>query len=397
MTKILHCSDFHLRDREIEECEKCLAFLVDTAESEAVDLVVIAGDIFDSQDVKLDSKSARLAIKTVSALADIAPVAIVLGTPSHDGKAPEILRFARGKYNIEVASMPEQIYLQHGDFFREFKPDIKPDAILSLVNQPTKQFFQTSSGVAVSDQELGQAMSGIFAGFGAKAAGYDCPHVLVGHFNVSGAQLSTGQVMTGRDIEVSGDQLWLADAELHLLGHIHKPQQIQGNIFYSGSIYHENWGEIEDKGFYIHEVDPLSGVWASRFVETPCKRLVRIKDDLTAHNYLSSLCPLQDVETAHVRYDITAWQDGVEGIHKPTIEKAILEAGALSVDIRIIRVPRQTVRSEAVLKADSLRDKIQKMAELKGEEVEWSVLMKAESLEGRQADELLGKIARGEA
>ena len=171
--KLLHAADLHLRDRDLEEAEKCIDFLIETAKEEAVDLVVIAGDIFHSQDIKMDSRAAVLAIKTVSALADIAPVAIILGTSSHDGHAPEILRFAKGNCPIRVASVPEQFILEAGEFKTEADNEgfgFQPEAILTLIPQPTKQFFQTATGIEGSDQEIGQAMSGLFAGFGAQAA-----------------------------------------------------------------------------------------------------------------------------------------------------------------------------------------------------------------------------------
>jgi DNA repair exonuclease SbcCD nuclease subunit len=77
--KILHSADWHVRDKDIEEITKCLGFLVETARTEGTDLITIAGDCFDSRDIKLDSQSAKLVIKIISELADICPVAVVLG------------------------------------------------------------------------------------------------------------------------------------------------------------------------------------------------------------------------------------------------------------------------------------------------------------------------------
>ncbi len=82
--KLLHTSDFHARDKDIEEVEKCLNFLIEKAREENIDLCIIAGDLFDSADIKLDSLSAKVVVKTVSSLADICPVAIITGTPSHE-------------------------------------------------------------------------------------------------------------------------------------------------------------------------------------------------------------------------------------------------------------------------------------------------------------------------
>jgi exonuclease SbcD len=396
--KILHTADWHLREKDIDEAEKCLNFLVETARSEKVDLIINAGDTFDSQEIKLDSKAARLAVRIVSELADIAPVVIIIGTSSHDGKSPEILQFAKGIFPVHVSAVPEQVYfIKDGNAFRESGEGYSPQAIITMIPQPAKQFFQTNSGIADSDQEIGQAMSGLFSGFGVQAEGFDCPHILIGHFNMSGAMLSNGQVRTGMDIEVSVEQMMFARPDIVCLGHIHKSQRLGAHTYYSGSLYHQNWGELEAKGFFIHEFIEEE-LTSSRFIETPAKKLLRLQEDFTAdvgHMELDAVLysyGREELSGAYIRCDFTVWQDQAEEIDKEKIKEFFLSAGTLDVDIRIIRVPRQNVRSEAVLKADRLRDKIQKMAELKGEQVEWSVLMKAELLEDTMPDELIAAV-----
>jgi len=253
--KIIHISDEHIRDKDIEEIEKCLSFIVKTACTEAPDLIISAGDLFDSQDIKMGSRAARAAVQFISALADIAPVAIVTGTASHEGTAPEILRYARGAYDVFVATYPQQVYLEDGFLFDRPAGDKIPECIVTLIPQPTKQFFQTRAGIEAAELEIGQAMGGLFAGFGAQAANYPgAPHILVYHGCISGGQASNGQLMTGRDIEVSRDQLALSGASLILCGHLHLPQELPGNIFYSGSIYANNIGEDHKHGFYVHEI-----------------------------------------------------------------------------------------------------------------------------------------------
>jgi len=288
--KILAMADQHIRDRDIEEITCCLDFIVETAKSEKPDLIISAGDFFHNADVKLDSPSAKLAIRTVSALADIAPIAILVGTASHDGMAPEIFTFAKGSHDKIVSVMPEQLYLSacsapfitpssDGNLYRSWLPGREqPAAVITMVPPVTKQFFQSRSDISGVDREIGEAMYGLFLGFGAQAAEYRSPHILVGHFNVSGATLSNSQVMTGRDIEVSRDQIALAHADLVTLGHIHLPQQIGENIFYSSSIYPVTVGEDHAHGFYIHELaaDNLGKQINSRFIETPCRKLLLI-------------------------------------------------------------------------------------------------------------------------
>ena len=390
--KLLHAADLHLRDRDLEEAEKCIDFLIETAKEEAVDLVVIAGDIFHSQDIKMDSRAAVLAIKTVSALADIAPVAIILGTSSHDGHAPEILRFARGAWPIRVASAPEQIYLQGETFYsRQGDPELSsaPEAIISLIPQPTKQFFQTAAGVEGSDQEIGQAMSGLFAGFGAQAAAYPgVPHILAYHGCVTGGKASNNQLMTGRDIEISRDQLAMSGAGLVLCGHLHLPQELPGNIFYSGSIYPIDIGENHKHGFWIHK---LSGELSSLFVETPCKRIVRFKFDMTAGEKIT--IPFEGIVGAAVRIDVTVFQDETGQVSRETIIENLKRWGAESIDIKVSPVPRETIRASAVLAAQTLKDEFLEMSLLRGEQIDPEILVMAEKLENLPGEELLKEVA----
>ena len=388
--KILHCADLHIRENDLAEINGCLQKIVSTAQGELPGLAVIAGDIFDSRDVKLDSQSAITAISFISALADICPVAIVIGTPSHDGNAPDIMRYTGGKKcDVIVCSVPEQLYLYRGSIYREkMAGNLQPDAVLSMIPQPTKRFFQSGSDIRTADQEIGQAMSGIFAGF--RAVEYTCPHILVYHGGVSGAKLPSGQIRVGMDIEVSTDQMMLAGPDLICMGHIHQKQQIGDRSFYSGPIYATKIDEQGPNGFYIHHINHPE---ESRhvFIETPCKKVVRYTFDYTA-----SVKPLdgdaENVAGSHIRIDAKVWQDEVEKIDFEAMKGELLRWGAESVDIRIIRVPRENVRAASVLQAESLRDKVQRMAELRNEEIGWSVLLKAEVLENKPADELFGAI-----
>ncbi len=247
--------------------------------------------------------------------------------------------------------------------------------------------------------EIGQAMSGLFAGFGAQSAAYPgVPHILVTHLNVNGCRLANGQIRTGMDIEVSVDQMMMSNPDLICLGHIHKAQQLGDRTFYSGPIYSTKIDEEGPMGFWIHENGPrqVKDEWLSLFIETPCKRTVRYKFDTTemyAEDWLENVCP--EVEGAFVRIDLTAWQDEAKGIDKEKIEKHYMEAGALSVDIRINAVPRVNVRAESVLAATTLREEISEMAKLRGEEFDADVLAKAEILENTPPDELLGRISGG--
>lgn len=389
--KVLQSSDWHLRDKNIDELTDCINFLTQTAKDKAVDLIVIAGDIFDSRDIRLDSRAAKLAIKTVSALADIAPVAVILGTPSHDGAAPEILRYARGAHFIHVSTIPEQIYLTGGELGNSTGiGNIKPQAVLTMIPQPTKQYLNQGS-ISESNETISQAMSAMLAGFGAQAAHYShVPHLLIGHWNISGSKLSNGQTLTGQEIDISIDQMALTNASAHMIGHIHLPQQMSDRTFYSGSLCPLNWGENHDHGFYLHEFD-ADDLAKSEFILSPCRKMSRFVIDLTAGETIT--LPFESVAGSSVRVDIRVYQDEAAAVGKEEITANLMRWGAVDADVRLIRVPRQTVRSEAVLKVETLRDKLIAMAALKGETVSESILRKADALEAGIIEEAMERAA----
>ena len=106
--KVLHTADWHLRGKNLDEIHKCLLFIVDRALKERPDVIVISGDLTDSRALQLESKSAHVLFEIIPRMLDIAPVAVVTGTPSHDGKTALTLRSCRGAYNILVSDMPGQ-------------------------------------------------------------------------------------------------------------------------------------------------------------------------------------------------------------------------------------------------------------------------------------------------
>ena len=398
--KIIHSADWHYADRDHDEIEKCVDAMIKRGREEEPDLIVVSGDITDSQNLKLDSRSAKTICRQFSELADIAPVVNIIGTPSHDGRSAEILRYVQGTYQIHISEKPEQLYLVGEGLYTADSgiPSDLVEAVITQIPTPTKQFFQSENSITESDQQIAEALSHLFGAFGTMAERFSCPHILNGHFQVGGAFVSETQQLIGRDIEVSTDQLAMSNADLVCLGHIHKAQEMPGNIFYAGSIYRKSFGEMEDKGFYLHEISPAeldSYLLSSRFVETPTRKLVKWDEDFTkAPIGEEFIFNTEQVEGAHLKLDFRVWQDEAGQINQAELERSLLDAGAVKVDINLIRIPRETVRCARVLQMETLREKVTEMAALRLEEVSEEILTKADLLETMNEDELVRVAGR---
>lgn len=402
--KIIQIGDIHTRERDLPEVMRCLETVYQTALEEKPDLIINTGDTFDHRDVRLDSDTAREIFRFFSRLAGIAPIAMLIGTPSHDGQAAKILDHASFGHNVIVSDRPEQLIMIDGEIYRlNNAPPLKQhrdiEAVISMVPTPTKQFWSSESDIKTTDAEISEAMTGMFAGFGAQAAEFECLHILVGHFSVRGAAISATQVMIGREIEIGKEQIALANADLVCLGHIHLQQFIEPNIYYQGSLYRTNYGEVEAKGFMVHDLRPDGR--ESHFVETPARKLVKNTMDLRDNGgiqefdaVLYSLVNPDEIRESSVKIEFTVWQDEAEQLDKEEIRQFYLSAGASDVDVRIIRVPRENVRSERMLKLTTLRDKVTERANLNKEpELPESLLYKCDMMEQTDPDAIFTRLA----
>ena len=400
--KIIHTADWHFNERDHDEIKKCVQFIVDYARDERPDLFIVSGDITDSRYLNLDSKSARTILNIFNRMLDIAPVAVVTGTPSHCGFSETALRECRGRHDIVVSDHPEQYVYSDGGWFplKTFEGS-NPDFLISQIPQPSKQYYITEVGIEDTDKAISEAMSSIFLGFGTPTWPH-IPHIVNGHFQVGGAFISETQQLIGRDIEISTDQLNLLNADLICLGHIHKHQDFKNkdgfySAFYSGSPTRMNFGETEDKGFYFHQINErgcndILGHIMPNFITTPAKYMHNAEFDLIKGDFEDSITFRMCLESLaeglsddHESYDlkltITTWQDEASDLVQNEIKNIFLESCCNNIKLLIIRKPRETVRSEKVLNADTLPNKLIAMGELRGEDISESVLNKAKALE----------------
>lgn len=406
--KVFHTADWHFREKDHDEIYKCVNFMVGKAIEKKPDLICISGDITDSRHLDFDSRSSRAILHIISDMLDIAPIAIVIGTPSHDGKAALALRECRGKYPILVSDMPCQFYYEKNfnqwlSIYEPLGKSFIPSFLITQIPQPTKQYFINDLSIEDTEKAIGDAMGIMLAAFGHKTAEFESvPHIANGHGQIDGSFISETQQLIGHDIAVSKSQLKALNADLVCYGHIHKSQDMGDGIFYSGSPTRMNHGEKEDKGFYLHNINydnfaSDGGVEAfsvldlkSEFIQTPARQMIGIKSDYTKdsnpmplHKYIDSMDSMDSdlYHGCHVKFELKGWQDDLANISQDQIKSKFYAAGADHVIVNLIRVPRETVRAERVLEADTLPDKLEAMAELRGEKVRGSILEKASMLE----------------
>ena len=258
---IIHTSDWHLgqrffdRDR-IDEHEAFLDFLLHTIETHAVDLLIVAGDIFDTANPPREAE--RIYYQFLTKLADLKHCAAIIIGGNHDSpphlNAPATVLKA---LNVHVVgSLPEEAdtALFHMTSSRDKNdPGVWVAALPYLRDQDVRRAVAGES----FDELSARTRAGIRRVYTnmAEVVKEKCgqtPVIGTGHLMALGATISNPEsertIHIGNLGSISGGDF--SDAFHYVaLGHIHTPQAVGKNeaIRYCGSPIPLSFGERHQK------------------------------------------------------------------------------------------------------------------------------------------------------
>jgi len=247
--KILHTSDLHIGhnfsgiDRS-DEFDKFFEFLKETIKTENIELLIISGDIFD---VYFPSNSALKQYYDFLASLDIR--AIIIGG-NHDSantlKAPKELLNAM---NIDVISGDNDDYCKIIEL---------EDVVIVAIS------FLREGILRKIDENLNQAIKTIYQNALKEAKKYNKKVIAIGHLTAYGAKRSSEREIYVGNLESVGSDIF-DGYDYVALGHIHKPQKIKKNIYYSGSPLSLSFSENYQKSMIL--LDTSS--WEIKKIEVP--------------------------------------------------------------------------------------------------------------------------------
>jgi exonuclease SbcC len=261
--KIAHIADLHCCREHTEEALASLRFLADEIKKSPVSMVALAGDTWDASMLNTEGSGFNRFIDAIREIADLAPVAMIYGTPSHDTDGSlEVFRKITCRYGITILEPGQPYFLTElngrGKIVQEI-PGVSGKAIIFGIPEPRKKYLlaENSAGKDEAEEAIRDAMHRVCFLLAAKRRDYSSmPCIVLYHGDVAGSTLQNDQtVERGTGIAITVDDLNDIDADYYALGHIHKPQRV-GNLpaYYAGSIYPKNFGETHQAGFNMVEL-----------------------------------------------------------------------------------------------------------------------------------------------
>jgi DNA repair protein SbcD/Mre11 len=249
--KILHTSDWHVgkvlkgRDR-YDEHVAVLASITRMARDENVDLVLVAGDLFET--AAPTAKSQGLVMRTLLALReDGREVVVIAGNHDNQSLIEAVYRPVLGEIGMHVLGLPKRpaaggtVSLRTRD-----ETEVKVAALPFLSHRYAVRaaeviFHEFAEHALDYAQRVAEIVRLLTAGFTAGTV-----NVIMAHGTLLGGRRGGGErdVQTTLDYELPAS-MFPASAHYVALGHLHRQQEIPGPcpIFYSGSPLPIDFGE----------------------------------------------------------------------------------------------------------------------------------------------------------
>lgn len=327
--KFLHIADIHARDEDFDEIRSCLRKVLKVARTEEVDFTIIAGDIWDSK-IWLHRNCCDGIIAWVRSLANLCPIYIVYGTPSHDIPGSlAVFKRINTTYPIMVAHQTTITA------FKKNPQDMKnANAILALYpHQDIPATGNLDVTIEARRTEINRVISALHAQCDKEIGDKNIFKIFVGHLAVEGFMIPAGT----EGYEASVDTLQRFDYAA--LGHVHPLEQVLPlNVQYSGALWHTDIADVTPKGFFIVTLDTQAPLHKT-FHNSGSKPVERFDAYFSEDGVI---LPEKITRNAKVRFTIFVPANLRQAFDETKLEKALLEMGASEVKI-IIRVMAEEI------------------------------------------------------
>lgn len=277
--KILHTSDWHLGKTlenisRIEEQRQFIDELCDIADREEIDLLLLAGDVFDTYNPS--SAAEELFYEAIDRLNNKGQRALVIIAGNHD--SPDRLCAASplaykngvillgypgsdaGEYKTEGSGIH---ILQSGKGWLELKlPQYEYSSVILSMPYPSESRLEevlSKEGDSDRLQELYSQRIGAILQELSSHFREDTVNLVISHLFMREGKVSDSERQLGGAMMVEPEAI-PEKAHYAALGHLHRPQQVKGckvPAYYSGSPLAYSFSEVDYcKAVYIIEAQP---------------------------------------------------------------------------------------------------------------------------------------------
>lgn len=331
--KFIHIADIHASRERLQQTLHILKSLKDKTESEDIDFILFAGDFWDSTITATKGSGFSDIVSSVRELEKSTRLFFVYGTPSHEPMGSldafcSVRTKVFSKFDIGTVSLPERI--------------VK----IIFIPEPRRSDF-ISDSTEKTDNAINKYFDDIISVAKKETSGYST--IVVYHGEVKGAVYQNG-IYASSPTAIKKEKLEFLNAAYYALGHIHLPQEVFKNAYYSGSANPKNFGETHDGSYNLVSIEN-SNVKVERIsLGLPMYQTIRLID---IKNPVSG-----DFSGKYIRVQVECTKEDKKNIDIRTLSDEIKKnTNALSVKFDISVKDDKTAAKSNIPKQKSITEK----------------------------------------
>ena len=341
--KFIHVADIHASRERLPQTLSILNTLTERAKEGDIDFIIFAGDFWDSTITATKGSGFSDIISAIRELEKhVYRIFFIYGTPSHEPlgslsafSSDTIQITSRMSYcacdKFEIIAIPEP---RRSDYIGQSIKETDDS-----INKSVKEFIKAESKRHVfSDNKV--------------------PRIVVYHGEVKGAVYQNG-VYASSPTAIPKELLQSLNADYYAFGHIHMPQEVFKNGWYSGSACPKNFGETHDGHYNLVTIE--NG-------ETKVEEVSFGLPVYETYNifYSDFTKTKRDFTNKHIRLCFDCTKEERKALNLKQVADEIKEkTGALSVKLEPNVTDGEIVAKSEVVKRKSLVEKMTEYAKEK--------------------------------
>ena len=295
--KVLHTSDLHigkkLEGRErLEEQKQVLEEIFDIIVSNEIELIICAGDIFDTYNPSAEAE--QLFFEYAKKFASDGRAFVIISGNHDDNKRLIATVPLSQELNIFIVGNQKQFFkgcksnnlhlIESGEGYLIFENNCNEKIFINTLPYPSEYRFKEENK---NEDYITQMQRWLNNGHDKNVNKY--PEILISHIFTLGGIISSSE----REIDLGGAKAFppklLPKCDYVALGHLHKFQKVAENVYYSGSIMQYAFDEAGlDKFVITFDIsDSINGNRINNF-EKHCLKNIKRLARLSANSVLQA-------------------------------------------------------------------------------------------------------------
>ena len=350
--KIIHIADVHANKNRKDITIQMLERLYKECDERDIDYVLISGDFWDCTVTNTSASGFTEILNAMARLATYTKVIMIYGTPEHepDGSLEIFKRIGCQVVdsfgilhlfgpNLDIITLPEPRSSHY--------PDLAPLAKVKKIREEMLEVLKNR-----------KEKNGV-------------PTVVMYHGEVKGSRYQNGMEAQS-NIALTKDELRMCNADYYALGHIHQPQEVFVNCWYSGTPAPKNYGENHDGCFNVVTIEGGKTSVERVSFGFPRYLTLDIEEDMAL------LLMKKDYTNTHIKvrftcHDTSLYKNYALKLHRAT--------NALSVRAQISEERTTNVRCKEIVEQKTTEDKFRAYAEVNHINYQHTLLDKLKALE----------------